>query len=86
MQSNWFLGSLVAGLLSSSIAILLSLLPMKGVVLMSVFVVTLALAVCGEFRMPVEYSSSGANPETLPSNMGGFFHFSNSTGLAADAG
>jgi len=55
MQGNWFLGSLVAGLISSSIANLLLLLPKKGMVLMSAFVFTLSLVACEEFlkKMPV---------------------------------
>jgi uncharacterized membrane protein len=47
-KENWFIGALVAGLISTALPIVLPLVFVKGLMLMSIVVIMLSLAACGE--------------------------------------
>jgi hypothetical protein len=47
LKDNWFLGALIAGIISMAISVIIPLLFVKGLVLMSIITISLSLAACG---------------------------------------
>jgi hypothetical protein len=50
LLSNAYLGSLFSGLVGAAVAVILSLVSKKGMVLMSALIILLTLVACGEPR------------------------------------
>ncbi|MEK5278745.1 hypothetical protein NSS82_10875 [Paenibacillus sp. FSL H7-0735] len=74
--ANWYSATLVAGIISAAIAALWMLLPKKGLMLMSISVITLSLVACGGVGVGGlhSFNTSDQGPNVTPLIRVAFFN------------